>query len=201
MLRPVVFADADVLYSSTLRGWLFNLSEAGAFTLMTTEDVIAEAVGRWRDKNPTAPGGVTTRMAENIRTLSSVIGEYDCDIPFPGNDKGDTHVHAACVVGEVEYLVTLDRGFLNMDDSVKDCLKYEIYDIDEFLVLVHNQSPMRIRDFTRAEIRRQVKLKNKPRVAEALTRAGAPKFASLVSKHARSLAGDRPAVYAQQSGS
>ena len=201
MLRPVVFADANVLYSSTLRGWLFNLSEAGAFTLMTTEDVIAEAVSHWRNNNPTAPGGVTTRMSENIRTLSSVIREYDCELPFPGSDEGDIHVHAACVAGEVEYLVTGDKGFLNMDDAVKDGLKYEIYDIDEFLVLVHNQSPMRIRDFTRAAISRQVELKNKPRVADALRLAGAPKFAFLVNEHARNLAGDRRAVYAQQPGS
>jgi len=198
MVRPVVFVDADVLYSATLRGWLFNLSEAGAFTLKTTEDVMAEAVSNWRNNNPTAPGGVTTRMSENMRTLSTVIREYDCELSFPGDDEGDIHVHAACVAGEVEYLVTGDKGFLNMDEAVKDCLKYEIYNIDEFLVLVHDQSPMRIRDFTRAEIQRQVKLKNKPRIADALTRAGAPEFASLVSEHARSLAGNRPAVCARQ---
>jgi len=196
MPSPVVFVDADVMYSSTLRGWLFNLAESGAFTLTTTEDVIAEAVARWRDNNPTINGIVTTRMAENMRTLATVIREYDCEIPFPGNDEGDTHVHAACVAGEVEYLVTKDMGFLEMDEAFKDGLKYEIYNIDEFLLLVHNQSPMRIRELTQVAINYQSGRGKSPRVADALASSGAPCFGALVGQHVRSLAGVGEVVYA-----
>src|SRR3546814_9270986 len=84
---PEVFVDADVLYSPTLRGWLFNLSVGPGFTSspafepIVSEDVIAEAVARWRDANPTAPGGVVTQMSSRIRELCSVIEDFNCEIP------------------------------------------------------------------------------------------------------------------------
>lgn len=199
MHNPSVFVDACVLYSSTLRGWVFNMSESGAFTLLTTEDVIAEAVARWRDNNPTANGAVTTRMAQHCRELSTVIDNYDCDVPFPGDDEGDIHVHAACLDGRVEYLVTADKGFLNLPDEIKDELPYEIYNADDFFTLVHAQMPARIRELVRREIARQVKLGNEPRIGNALRSAGVPEFADLVAGHAVSLAGAGPLVHAKSS--
>lgn len=189
MRLPSVLVDASVLYSSTLRGWFLNLAETGALTLHSTEDVIAEAVARWRDDNPEAQGVVTTRMAQNIRMLAVVIEEFDPSLPFPYADGGDRHVHAACLAGRVEYLVTEDRGFLDTPTDVKDGLPYEIYRADEFLVLAHNQNPSQIRELTRKEIERRVKKGEEPRVAQALRDAGAPEFSSLVARHARNLAG------------
>lgn len=197
MHRPRVFADADVMYGPVLRGWMFNLSLAGAFDLLTTEDVISEAVANWRDDHPTAEGGVIARMSELMRTLCAVVRDYDCTIAFPGDDEGDIHVHAACVASETEYLVTKDRGFHDLDEAVKDSLKYEIYDIDDFLVLVHNQNPPRIRELTLKEIQRREKKYGDSQTVEKLAAAGAPQFAKLVSEHAQSLAGAGQLVYAR----
>ncbi|MGB4834514.1 MAG: hypothetical protein WBP28_00340 [Nostocoides sp.] len=68
-----VLVDANVLYSRTLRDWLFLLklrSEAGMFTVYATEDIIAEVLYRLRRDNPNEPGhfiaGIHDRIVANI---------------------------------------------------------------------------------------------------------------------------------------
>lgn len=135
----------------TLRGWLFNLSigqqgaTSPAFQMVVSEDVIAEAVARWRDKHPTAPGAVTAKMSNDLRTLCTVVQDFDATIPFPGGDEGDVHVHDAATHQQVGYLVTNDRGFHDLSDEQKDTLPYEIYRPDDlFLLLAYDPGLVRV---------------------------------------------------------
>ncbi|PPG65626.1 hypothetical protein C5C31_13240 [Rathayibacter rathayi] len=194
-MLPLVFVDADVLWSTTLRGWLVNLSvgqqgaTSPAFQMVVSEDVIAEAVARWRDRHPTAPGAVTAKMSNNLRTLCAVVQDSDASIPFPGGDEGDVHVHAAAVHQQVGYLVTNDRGFHDLSDEQKDTLPYEIYSPDDLFLLLCAQSSQRVREATRAQMRHFVGLGQEPRLVESLRNAGCPEFAEAVRGHLAFLAG------------
>ncbi|MCK2032630.1 hypothetical protein [Microbacterium sp. KSW4-4] len=197
-MSPLVFVDADVLYSVTLRGWFFNLAHAGshfspAFEIVVTEDVIAEAVARWRDDNALAPGGVVSAMSENLRTLCTVLRDYDCEIPFPGGDEGDIHVYAAALEAGVGYLVTKDKGFHNLSDDVKDDLPFEIYHPDDFLVLVNAQSSRNVMEATRATMRHALsKEQEVTSMVTMLRKNDCPRFADVVERHLAVLAGARP---------
>jgi hypothetical protein len=72
-MPQLVFADANVLFSRTLRDWLFLLkieSHGDLFAVVTSEDVIAETLYRLRRRFALAPGELVTavhnRIAENI---------------------------------------------------------------------------------------------------------------------------------------
>lgn len=193
-MLPVVFVDADVLYSPTLRGWLFNIvdSPSPPFALAVSEDVIAEAVARYRDRNPRARGVVTSKMSQHIRELCMVVEDFDCDIAFPGDDEGDIHVHAAALAAGAGYLITRDSGFQELGDDVKDSLPYEIYDPDDFFLLANDQSQSRVREAARAQMRHHAKKKprqDEPSITDRLERAGCPKFAQVVDAHFKVLAG------------
>lgn len=202
-MLPLVFADADVLYSATLRAWLFNLSTGGyegehspAFDLLVTEAVIAESVSRWHDNNPRANGIITTRMAENLRTVATVVRDYDASIPFPGEDDGDIHVHAAAIAGQAGYLITFDRGFHDLPDDVKDELPYEIYHPDDFLMLASRQSTERLREITRSTVARYAsKDGGDSKIVAKLINAGVPRFAEAVNEQLAFLAGARERTF------
>lgn len=155
--------------------------------MVVTEDVVAEAVARWRDRRPTAQGAVTARMAQNLRTLCTVQEDYDPSIEWPGSDDGDRHVHAAAVACGAGYLVTGDRGFHDLPDSAKASLPYSIYGPDEFLVLVAAQSPGRFREAVRANLRYYSS--KGERMSAALVVAGCPRFSQRVALELKVLAG------------
>ena len=109
-----VLVDANVLYSRTLRDWLFLLklrSEAGMFTVYATEDIIAEVLYRLRRDNPNKPGhfiaGIHDRIVANI---DDRITDFQIDGSFPGDDPDDAHVHAAAVASGARILLTDDSG-------------------------------------------------------------------------------------------
>lgn len=195
-MLPIVFVDADVLYSATLRGWLINFATGGqsgespGFELVLTEAVIAEAVARWHDDHPRARGGVITRMAEVLREVSTIVRDFDADIAFPGKDEGDIHVHAAAVASGAGYLVTRDNGFLDLAEEIKDTLPYEIYPPDDFMILAAKQSARRMREVTRSTMRHYAtKDAGSPQMVTKLITAGAPKFATIVNDELAALAG------------
>jgi hypothetical protein len=197
-MLPVVFVDADVLWSPTLRAWILNFATGSnegrspGFELVLTEAVIAEAVARWNDKNPRARGIVVTRMAEALREVATMVRDYDADIPFPGSDDGDIHVHAAAVQSGAGYLVTNDSGFRDLPDEVKDELPYEIYNPDDFLVLVADQSRGRLRDVTREMMHHMAPKDGASfKMVPSLQRSGAPTFARMVEEELAVLAGAR----------
>ncbi|CAN7220145.1 hypothetical protein LJR044_003158 [Microbacterium foliorum] len=186
---PLVFVDADVLYSTTLRGWLFNLAHGKSlnvpsFELVVTEDVIAETVAKWRDGHPTAPGGVLTTLSNNLRTLCTVLEDYDCEMDFPGDDDGDIHVFAAAVTAKVGYLVTKDNGFHDLPSEVKDELEFEIYHPDDFFLLVDAQNHSNVLEATRENMRHHLSRgQDDLGMVEMLRRNECPKFADIVEQH------------------
>lgn len=198
---PLVFVDADVLYSTTLRAWLFNLAHAESintpsFEIVVSEDVIAETVSRWRDNHPKAPGGVTTNLSTQLRTLCTVVADYDCEVEFPGQDEGDIHVFAAALSAEVGYLVTKDTGFLHLPEEIQDDLPFEIYHPDEFLLLVDAQDRSNVMEATRATMRHRLSRgQDQVGMVEMLRKNACPKFADVVESHLGVLSGSKPVSF------
>lgn len=100
-----VLPDANVLYSRTLRDWLFLLKlESGAnmFTVATTVDILSETIARPRDANPKVDGKVMADIHDRI--LASVderIDSFAIDDTWGGADEGDADVHAAAKEGGI----------------------------------------------------------------------------------------------------
>lgn len=68
-----VLVDANVLFSKTLRAWLFLLrheTQGQMYTVLATEDIIAETVYRYRRAHQTAPGGAITSLHDLVRSFT-----------------------------------------------------------------------------------------------------------------------------------
>ncbi|MBY8874083.1 PIN domain-containing protein [Micromonospora sp. PLK6-60] len=111
---PLVFLDANVLFSRTLRDWISLLaldSDCTVFDLRYSEDVLAEWMYRLRRKRPEhseqAIGGQRRRFVQAFPD-GLVTGYTPQDVPCPP-DPDDRHVLAAAVHGGVHFLVTDDR--------------------------------------------------------------------------------------------
>lgn len=56
-MTGLVLPDANVLFSRTLRDWLFLLAHRGRlYTVHSTEDILAETMAKYRDRHPMATG-------------------------------------------------------------------------------------------------------------------------------------------------
>lgn len=133
-----IFVDANVLYSRSLRDWLFLLrSETeGMFQIHTTEDVLAETEYRLRRNNPTMLGGVITDLRKKITdSIDELVGDYDATIPYGGPDPHDRHVHAAAIASHAHILLTNDAGFEGSDEE-----PYEVFNCDDFFILVDDSA-------------------------------------------------------------
>lgn len=187
MSAPVL-PDSNVLFSRTLRDWLFLLSaEGGLYTVHSTEDILAEVVAKYRDRHPHISGSQVERLQRHLREhLHSVFSDYrprPCEIP----DVGDHHVHAAAEDGRMMYLVTGDRGFLDLPEEVTDGFSYEIYSPDDFFCFVDESNPRGVRDVA---IQQALYWAQKAdgasgggSLVDALRRAGCPNFADRVAVH------------------
>lgn len=187
-----VIVDADVLYSRTLRDWLFllrNETAGGMFRLYATVDIVAETIARYRDNNPLASGSTITAMHDAIfRNLDDRIDDYEIDGSFPGHDQGDAHVHAAALACRADFLVANDRGFKDLDDSVLDALPYEVHTADSFLVLVDDSMPQAVRAVTKQQLEYWLSKKQDADLPLYLRKAGCPDFAARVRNHVHALA-------------
>lgn len=194
MTFPVVVVDANVLFSRTLRSWFFNLATQGSppsFSLVSTEDINAEAIARIRDRYPDLDGGVITQIARQLREVCTIQEDFDGSLRFPGDDVNDSHVHSAAVEARAGYLVTADTGFHTIEDT--DALPYEVYTPDDFLMLANEQSRERVLMATRENLKFYQKALNrsadtKP-LADALKASGCPKFAEVVTENLILLSG------------
>lgn len=182
-----VLVDANVLYSRTLRDWLFLLklrSEAGMFTVYATEDIIAEVLYRLRRDNPSKPGafisGIHDRVVANI---DDRITDFQIDGSFPGNDPDDAHVHAAAVASGARILLTDDSGFTDLPDDAIEQLPYEVHTCDSFFVLVDDVAPAIVSDVAAEQHAYWTSKPDSTDIASALERAGCPIFADRVREH------------------
>ena len=69
------FVDANILYSRTIRDWLFALSTSKIqmFDLFSSEDVFAEVVYHYRRSNPKRSGDEVNGLVNQIRELVHVV--------------------------------------------------------------------------------------------------------------------------------
>ncbi len=182
-----VFVDANVLMSSTLRGWLYNLAlqpDHAMFAIYSSEDVIVEALYHLRRNNPTIPADAIARWKSQMMQTVELVSHYDprrfAD-DYRGSDIDDLHVHAAAMEARCDYLLTNDRKlYKNLTPDELDQLDYEVIGADDFFCLVADSSPV-VMDVA---LGLQMKYsKGKSRTLEEQLRAcGCPRFALRVRR-------------------
>lgn len=188
-----IFVDANILFSRTLRDWLFLLklqSENSMFIVMATEDVLAETIYRLRRRYPDWDGGQISRIREAlIKNLDELVEEFPIRDDYLGIDPNDVHVHSAAVAASAHILLTSDSGFLDLGDTA-DEFPYEIWSADEFFVLVDDSAPHLVERVTELQVRHWNKApESAGRIVEKLVNSGCPEFADRVVRHLRSLSG------------
>ncbi|WP_332520260.1 PIN domain-containing protein [Speluncibacter jeojiensis] len=182
---PNVLPDANVLYSRTLRDWiclLANRSGPPLFRLCWTEDILAELVYHLRKNHPHFSdqqiGGVRDRItavAEHGR-----IRGYEIDPGLEYTDEYDAHLHAAAEHGRVQYVITSDKGFHRFAADNDDLLGYEVYTPDDFLMLVHKDSIITVREALLDQIAYHRRRGGSFNLVSRLESAPAPNFAAAI---------------------
>ncbi|WP_144661878.1 PIN domain-containing protein [Paenarthrobacter nicotinovorans] len=171
-----VFVDANVLFSRTLRDWLFLLrieSNGGMFQLHTTWDAIAEAGARLRD-DPNTSGDLLASLMKKIQECVDEVVTA-----FPGGpvegiaDEGDWHVHHAAEACRAHVLLTDDAGF-ESDDS-----HYEVYTCDDFFLEVGRSAPDVVKRVVETQALYWSRRSGK-QLPDALRDAGCLEFADVV---------------------
>lgn len=180
-----VFIDSNVLYSRTLRDWLFMLrleTQGGMFQIHTTWDVITEVGARLRDNHPKAPGTLVAKVVKKCQEHFDEILEDYPGGPVPGiADEGDWMVHHAAEACRADVLLTQDQGF----ESDESC--YEAYTCDDFFVELHKSAPAAVKLVAEKQMNFWA-AKNGKGVPDALRDAGCPEFAEVVLAHIRHMA-------------
>ncbi|ADX75274.1 hypothetical protein Asphe3_42090 (plasmid) [Pseudarthrobacter phenanthrenivorans Sphe3] len=182
----IVLLDANILYARTLRDWIGLLQgEVPAlFTVVWTEDVMVETLYHLRKKYPLWSeeqiGGLRRKL-EKAFTGGQITGyQIDASLEYP--DIGDAHLHAAAVHGAVDIVVTRNGKDLPYGDD----LPYEIYEPDDFLILVDDAAPQAVRAVTESQLCYFHKKSSPDEGIDLplrLNKAGAPKFAARVRDH------------------
>lgn len=182
----IVLLDANILYSRTIRDWIGLLqNEApGLFTVVWTEDIIVETLYHLRKKHPLWSeeqiGGLRRRF-EKAFTGGQITG-YQIDAALEYPDIGDAHLHAAAVHGGVDIIVTRNGKDLPYSDD----LPYEIYEPDDFLVLVDDAAPQAVQAVTESQLRyfhQKTSADEGVDLPLRLKKAEAPNFAARVRAH------------------
>lgn len=184
-----VLADANVLYSRTLRDWLILVqlqSETPPYRTYWTEDILAEVLDRQRRAHPEWDGARTARVRDSIcgSLEGGRIEDFTVDGSFPG-DRDDQHVHAAAVGGGIDVVLTADGGFAA--PGVRAVSPYEVCAPDEFFLGVDVAAPHLVRAAAAAQDRYHRGRGGPVDLAESLRRAGCRGFADRVEQHLRAL--------------
>lgn len=188
-MSQIVLVDANVLYSRTLRDWLFmlKLRAGGAmFTLHASEDILAETLYHLRRNHPGVDGRHVSGVHDRIeRLLDSKVADYAIKPGFPPGDRNDEHVHAAAVACGAHILLTNDRGFLGLQAEQTEGLPYEIYSPDSFFVLIDDSAPDLV-DLVAIEQRDYWQLRDdRHSILDALERSGCPRFSERVARRSQ----------------
>ncbi|MGH3562913.1 MAG: PIN domain-containing protein, partial [Mycobacterium sp.] len=154
-MTTIVLPDANVLYSRTLRDWLAlcYLEMDGWFEVMWTEDIMAELLYHLRKKYPMAPdqqiGGVRDKLVETFSSGKIAGYVIDSDVAYP--DIFDAHVHAAATHADVDFVLTADSGFAQLEGQL-DELPYEVHSPDSFFCLLDDSSPGAVKAVTQKQV-------------------------------------------------
>ena len=183
-----IFVDANILMSRTLMDWLFMLrAETGRmFSIVTSEDVLAEVEYSLRRLHPEAPGRlIVQKRAKIVECVDEVLGDFDATVPYNGADPHDRHVHAAALAAGADILLTNDGGFSDSEDEL-----YEVYRADDFFILIDDGAPSHVQRVTDKQRIYWRDRDGRP-LADALRGAECPQFAERVTGHLRTLSGIR----------
>lgn len=197
MRVDLIFADANVLFSRTLRDWTLMLGmECRRFAVVSSRDCLVETIANIRERNPEAPGAMISHIHDLIEgSLHDLITDYPGG-PIEGMpDEKDWHVVHAAHEAQVKILVTE-----NMKDfaPVAHLLKFDLYCPDDLFELVWENDPAAVEELTKKQIRfwrsegERYAAEGKPApkgLAEALRGAAAPRFADIVEQVVRKLGG------------
>lgn len=191
MVAIGVLVDANVLFSRTLRDWLFLLkigSEADMFTVHASQDIIAEVLYRLRRTYPNAPGRLTSGVHDRIvENLDNRVSDFEVDGSYPGDDPDDAHVHAAAIACGAQILLTGDVGFTGLPDDLADQLPYEVHTPDSFFVLVDDSAPFVVETVTAEQHAYWSSKPGHSDLVSMLLKAQCPQFAERIRQHLDSL--------------
>lgn len=180
MASPVVFADANVLYSSPLRDLVMQLAVDGAITLLWSEAVQDEWVRAvLRDRPELASRLHRTRvmMADNLP--GAAVTGYEHLIPTLSlPDPDDRHVLAAAIHGGASVLLTFNVKDFPAEASTSGPAAVHP---DDFLLLLATTAPDRVRMAAHQILDRLTMPPMTPeQYAATLARAGLPRTAKAI---------------------
>lgn len=194
-----VFIDANILFSRTLRDWMFMLrieTQGQMFTLSTSEDALVEAQYSFRKEHPSAPGHSIARIRNLVAEFcDEIVADYRVIPNALLADKYDLHIHAAAKSVGAHILVTQDKGFLSLSKGKKDGLPYEVMNADDFFVLLYDSAPQFVTRVVKDQMvfwatkRETDSRDNSMTLKTALLNSNCPNFAERVSNHLQNLAG------------
>lgn len=100
--NQVVFVDANVWFSRTLRDWigmLYVTPATAPFEVRWTEDVLAEVIHSLRRQHPDWDGRRITKVRDHIARTFEVgrVEDFVVGSDYQGRDPLDAHVHAAAL--------------------------------------------------------------------------------------------------------
>lgn len=193
----LVFVDANVLYSKTLRDWTLLLSQQGdRFAVVSSQDCIVEALANLREQYPAADGGVIRQIGKSIEgALHDIVDDWPGGEIEGMPDKKDWHVVHAATHAQVKILVTD-----NMKDfaPVAASLCFDLYSPDDLFMLLAANDPPAVETVTlrqveywlrKCEVKKAKGEAEPKRLAQALRDAGAPKFARVIEETLLKLGG------------
>ncbi len=184
----LVFVDANILHSKTLRDWTLLLGlHCGRFGVVSSEDCVIEALASIRDKNRHLDGGAIHTIGEQIKgSLHDLITDWPGGEVEGMPDTKDWHVVNAATHAGVQILMTTNTKDFS---PIADSLPFDIYTPDELFTLIADNDPPAVEEVTRRqrsywEEKRQKSILSgmgePKRLAEALRDAGASDFADVV---------------------
>lgn len=164
---------------------MLQLESGGTmFATCWTVDILAETIAKVRKNNPHMPGGAITMLHDHITgSMTERIDDYAPTSDDPIADIYDRHVHAAAIAGQVDILMTADKGFLDLPREVSDTLPYEICTSDHVFVLIDDGYPSVVRAVACAQWEYWRKKDPGSDLPAKLKASGCPDFAQRVSDH------------------
>lgn len=185
-MPQLVFLDANVIFSRVLRDWVLMLcasTRGEIFTLATSEDVLAEAVARLRDRYPAAPSGLVENLRDKVRDYvdEMVTGYPGGEVAWIA-DEGDWHVHHAALHCGAQILLTQDAGFAS------DETPYEAQSCNQLFCRIDDAAPAAVREVVAMQARHWAAKSGSRQLPDVLRAADCPAFADRVQSHLRGLA-------------
>lgn len=189
--RQVVFVDANVWFSRTLRDWiglLYLVGDAPPFEVRWTEDVLAELVYHLRKAHPDWRGSRITGIRDRLAGVfaGGRVDDFVIEETYSAKDRHDAHVHAAAVASGADVLVTFNVTDFEADE---DELPYEVLHPDEFLSLLDEVAPEAVAAAVVGNARYWMARDGEVDLPGRLKAAGCPEFGERVRRHLLGRAG------------